>query len=334
MSAEERQWRRMARDPDLLLDFLDIDSTIGISERRCRWPLLLEAAKDPEGLQILRKSATGEGLRAVYSNFALFRLRDEPEKRLVALLDRLEAGNRYEAFAITMLFYYDIEPAADAAFVDVFKRYLSSENPDVRDAVRVALGQLPDYGDTVSQAVQDSAASSANERRSAVFTLGQLGLKNPALQGNPEIIHRLIALLDDTDSLVRGLACDALAKHGYSAESFAALQSLLEEHPDEWTRVAALDALDRIGSDDQIGPILHEALIDKSKNVRDEAAALRKARVLKTLVSPLLIVPVVSIIVAVGALIYLWRRRLRARTAREPVRPPRAPKAPDSTGQS
>ena len=85
----------------------------------------------------------GQGTKAVFANFALFRLRDDPESRLRVLLNKLVGGDSNERAAIGGLFSDYFDGTKDSPYIGLISQFSSKGDDFAQRTVARALAHFP-----------------------------------------------------------------------------------------------------------------------------------------------------------------------------------------------
>ena len=155
--------------------------------------------------------------------------------------------------------------------VSVLAKRLAEESPDIAAAAARALGHMGKSAGPAAPALTAALKSSREEVRVAAATT--LGTAGPDAAG---AYPALAALLNDRSAKARRAAANALARHGQSAAAAAETlgRLLLDAKADTATRVAAAEALVRVGQQDPTGTA---ATLVRSFADTNDAVALRAA---------------------------------------------------------
>src|SRR5262249_51340611 len=172
-------------------------------------PLLIQATQTEQDEDVLGAlaDALGEiGAAAPESLPALVRLLDD--KRWFVQSNVIDALEKFGELAVG--------PLSEA---------LTSDSAEVRATAASALGNLGDKAvGVVPQLVSLLKDRSSEVRRQVIFSLGQIGVEDPA-ELAPQIVPALIPLLNDKDKEIRRTASNSL--HRFGPEGKEALPALI-----------------------------------------------------------------------------------------------------------
>jgi len=257
-----------------VLEYLDLTSIQVINERHRNWTLILDMVHGDDDIEILKVSGNQGGTKAIYANFALFRLRVDTEYRLTYILNRLLHGDIYEKTAIRYLFLEDIDASDDRQYLWLFLEYIKYGDEFSNETINMAIGKISMNYELIEIAIEYSQSDDIISRLHGAYMLGQLAELNEQYINNVIIISRLIELLHDDNAAIRGTACEAFGKHGNSSEAANALKFVFRNDINADVRLAALKALVQILNVNEYIEILEEAMNDSSIIVVDYAETL------------------------------------------------------------
>lgn len=106
------------------------------------WVHLVDLGRKPANLDLLRQAASLDGLKGLYANMALFRLRDDPETRLTEILQRLESGTPAEYEVARHFLQWDLDRRADKQFEPLLQNWPRSADPDTREFLRQVIAHF------------------------------------------------------------------------------------------------------------------------------------------------------------------------------------------------
>jgi hypothetical protein len=235
---------------------------------------LIKAGRSDANRVILEREAEGTPIRAIYASWALFRLRDEPERRITYLLEMNLTGGESEQTIIRKLLYDYFDPKADADFLPVIARYTRKGDEYGQETLARTMAKCRFDQTYIEKLLGKTRDNSESKKMGATMMLGELANLNTSYRQNSQITGRLIELLRDPDSIIRGIACDSLAAHDVSHVSFVAIAAVAQNDPVLGVRETALDALVKVGTPGEYGTILRGLLNDSSDEVRSYARML------------------------------------------------------------
>jgi hypothetical protein len=124
---------------DEVLNYLDVPFPHVQELRYEAWPRLVTLGRTSQGSATLQSEAAGNGIRSIYANMALFKLRNEPQTRLRAIISiALQEWPLEGSGIITRFLTEDLSPQDDASAVSILRAGLVSlDNPDVRSRLRM-----------------------------------------------------------------------------------------------------------------------------------------------------------------------------------------------------
>ncbi len=207
---------------------------------------------------ILEKANNGSPNDQALANFILFKLRDDPERRLRFLINRIETLTGTAQTRVKFLMYklypeYDLDylpillEAADSDHLVTRQTALDTIRRFWRDprALEILLESLTDE----DPQIRNAGFGSLYHDTSAAAEMSQ----------NPDVINRVTSLLDHEDQSIRNSAFYAYSALGDPDE---VIPFLLDYLDNENLRNTALIKLCKIAPPELIKPIIFDALND------------------------------------------------------------------------
>jgi hypothetical protein len=254
------------------LSYFDISIPGLFEQREVHWKLLLAFAHGSKNLELLRQTANLKGTKSVFACFVLFRIRDNPELRLRAVMDKLVGGEHLDKVAAAHLLVDGLDRQDDSPYAPLIAEYLSKGEYISQHGVAMALLHFPD-SDQALEKIMSFSGGNELQRSGCAFDLGELLNITPSYMQDSRVMSCLFGLLNDNSPVVRGNACDSIAKHGYAVQSVSELLKVMRNDSYPGVRQAAVVDLSIITAGDELLAILHEAQKDPSPQVADEATS-------------------------------------------------------------
>ncbi len=207
------------------------------------------------------------------ANYLLFRLRNDPETRLEAILGALESIDDSD-LQLSKFYLLELDYARDAEFLPYLLDAVSSENSYGRAVVVEALGRFAFDLDALTVILEATTDGEASVRKSAAIALGSAVGCNEALVQDPDVLAALLGLTEDQDRYVREEAFHALVPHGSVEETMEAFMQALS---DDDVRITAMRCLAQIGPVETVLPVLLDAMDDPDEHVRLGAVVFLEA---------------------------------------------------------
>lgn len=194
----------------------------------------LEHRDDPDVMNMLYEDVSGDDvLRALYANSILFKLGDKQESRVDFLINALETMMGTDIQRAQGSLKEMFEPGDDPVFCDQILTLRSHPNPWNRQTIIWAATRFPDYQpahDFIMEMVDDSDLA---VRSAAIGAMGEVAGQNSEYSNDPEVMSKLMSLLQEDDITIQASVCMALGNFGYREDTANVLYTIVaEEVPD------------------------------------------------------------------------------------------------------
>jgi hypothetical protein len=174
------------------------------------WNELVRHGGEPAVREALRRAASVDDYGGDYANFALFRLRDEPEARLSCLLRRLQEREFSKRWVIEKLLATELDPQDDLEYLPVIYDYLSAEDARLRTVARHVFERFPRLPGDLSSLMTATEHAVPLVRAKAATSLAHMCLKGGRRADKAEVRTIVLKLLGDQNIGVREAAVRAL----------------------------------------------------------------------------------------------------------------------------
>jgi len=255
------------RDPVRLLNIMGgSDDALLEARQFAALPVLLELGENPENIPEFREAAQLDDGRGDYANFVLFKVRDEPQTRLLELLHRLET--RSDNIGVIGMVLDELDSESDAEFVPELLNAARTDNETAKKVLIYALSNFPAEPGVLDFIIGASRDGSQEIRWIATGALGRIASVDEEYKQNPEILETLISVMThDPDSGVRSVALVSLGDHGWNDRSSRAIRDYYLSG-DVRTKKSVLHVISEMGPPSETIPILSEFFKDPDKQIK------------------------------------------------------------------
>ena len=260
------------KDSDEILDADDLEllyeqiSSSGASFKGWALSQLVMHGREPVVLQSLEDVAlSGNGILKVYANFALFRLRSNPEQRLSFLLSQLDSGQDMSERTHILILLQSLNPSEDDQFTGQLRDfYMQSEN-DTRIGMLSFLWLFNSYEEVKNIIIAECGSEDSKLRYSAVLAIFKI-LESTDASVDEKLCDALAELLFDSSSEVRELVAEAARFCPPTDELISRIASLVENENIEDIRINALESISVLSNDDEVVALLMDYLFSEQNS--------------------------------------------------------------------
>jgi hypothetical protein len=241
------------------------------------------------------------------ANLILFRFRDDPEIRLISLLQMLNA-NQNEYFFDRIYERFQPEDSDYASLL--LEKYLTTREGELR--LYPALIKLCKDPLVSEQLIFGSINSQdINKKRQALSVIEQIPELDPTLIGNEDIVNAAIVLANDSNIEIRAEAIKALGSHGSNIEAVKSLIYSLYNDSSQTVRLKSLQALNNNVSDSYIKEIALDFINSSDHSLKNEARRILNKHKNKIIIKNIIIASIILAIVAIPSLLVIKARLIR-----------------------
>jgi HEAT repeat protein len=216
-----------------------------------RWPeleKLIQHGDEPVVRQALHNALKEKDPEVrLRAQFALFRLRDAPEQRLLSLLESLRAETWQERYLARAIVGYSLQPRDDE-YVLLLLDALSWPEPYVRGSVVMGLSVFASDSQVLAALLHASEDDSSHVRAETAGALHMAVWGHPHLLEHDDVVRTVTDLARDEAAEVRQLACASLKEFKENQLAVQTLLDALRDH-DPLVRAQAVYSLAFVGLD-------------------------------------------------------------------------------------
>ena len=225
---------------------------------------------DPDFIDALRIAAGRDDPVGDAANFGLFRMRDDAESRIIALLSAMHDREREDLFVAGELLRTQLDPGTDSPYVNIMLESITPDQSPANVIIKDSLEPFTRSPEGVLALLHAAEEGDPLVRNNAVNLLGRVDWGDPSIV-HPEARPVLNRLLNDEFESLRTYACLGLRHIGRDRDSYESLLNVFDSDNSDDVRTAAIDVLADVGVPGEVVPLLREAREDPDPDVRAAA---------------------------------------------------------------